>query len=114
MVLLYNGGLFFLFPSFWEGFGLQVLEAFACGLPVITSDNTSLKEVAGDAALFIDPFSLEDIVRGMTEFEKSEIKRRMYIERGYERVKEFSWKETAEETLKIYRRLVKNEGNNKK
>jgi glycosyltransferase involved in cell wall biosynthesis len=114
MVLLYNGGLFFLFPSFWEGFGLQVLEAFACGLPVITSDNTSLKEVAGDAAFFIDPFSVEDILRGMTELEKSEIKRRMFTERGYERVKEFSWKETAEETLKIYRRLVEDEGNNKK
>jgi len=109
MVMLYNNAMFFFFPSMWEGFGLQVLEAFACGLPVITSDNTSLKEVAGDAAMFIDPFSAEDMVRAMTELEKSEVKRKALTELGLERVKTFSWKETAQETLKIYTSAVKNE-----
>jgi glycosyltransferase involved in cell wall biosynthesis len=109
MVLLYNNALFFFFPSMWEGFGLQVLEAFSCGLPVITSDNTSLKEVAGNAAMFIDPFSEEDMVRAMTELEKSEAKRKALAELGFERVKSFSWKETAQETLKIYKAAVDNE-----
>lgn len=105
MVLLYNGAIFFLFPSIWEGFGLQVLEAFACGLPVITSDNTSLKEVAGDAAYFIDPFSVEDIVKGMVELEKSENKMQSLTAKGFVQADKFSWKETAKETLKVYEEL---------
>lgn len=105
MVLLYNGAVFFLFPSIWEGFGLQVLEAFACGLPVITSDNTSLKEVAGDAAYFIDPFSVEDIVKGMVELEKSENKMQVLAVKGFLQAEKFSWKETAKETLKVYEEL---------
>jgi glycosyltransferase involved in cell wall biosynthesis len=102
MVLLYNGALFFLFPSIWEGFGLQVLEAFACGLPVITSDNTSLKEVAGDAAYFIDPFSVEDMVRGMAELEKSSSKMQALTAKGFKQADKFSWADTARATLKVY------------
>ncbi|HRU38992.1 MAG TPA: glycosyltransferase family 1 protein [Candidatus Goldiibacteriota bacterium] len=106
MVLLYNGALFFLFPSIWEGFGLQVLEAFSCGLPVITSDNTSLREVAGDAALFVDPFSVEDIVRGMEEMEKSENKMQALTAKGFVQAAKFSWKETAKSTLRVYEAVV--------
>ena len=105
MALLYNGAFIFLFPSIWEGFGLQVLESFACGLPVVTSDNTSLKEVAGNAAVFIDPYSVEDIVKGLVELEKSEAKRKELIEKGFERLKSFSWKKAAEETLNVYRQV---------
>lgn len=107
LIMLYNGALFFLFPSIWEGFGLQVLEAFACGLPVITSKNTSITEVAEDAALYIDPFSIEDIVSGMTEMEKSEAKRQMYVSKGFKQIEKFSWIKTAEETLKVYMELYK-------
>lgn len=102
MVLLYNGAKFFLFPSIWEGFGLQVLEAFACGLPVLTSGTTSLKELAGDAADFIDPFSVEDIVKGMAGLEKNEDRRRTLAEKGLKQAEKFSWKDTAKETLKVY------------
>jgi glycosyltransferase involved in cell wall biosynthesis len=112
MVFLYNGAMFFLFPSIWEGFGLQVLEAFACGLPVITSDNTSLKEVAGDAAAFIDPFSVEDIVKGMAELEKSETRMQALTAKGFKQAEKFSWKDTAKETLKLYEKIVP--GNGKK
>ncbi len=106
MILLYNAAFMFLFPSMWEGFGLQVLEAFLCGLPVVTSNNTSLSEVAGDAAMLIDPFSVEDIVRGLDELEKSESKRESLKEKGFKQAEKFSWKETAEETLKIYAKLA--------
>jgi glycosyltransferase involved in cell wall biosynthesis len=105
MVLLYNGAMFFLFPSIWEGFGLQVLEAFACGLPVITSDNTSLKETAGDAAYFIDPFSVEDIVKGMADLEKSETRMQSLTAKGFLQADKFSWKDTAKATLKVYEEL---------
>ncbi len=105
LLMLYNGALFFLFPSIWEGFGLQVLEAFACGLPVVASRNTSITEVAEDAVLYIDPFSVEDIVRGMTEMEKSESRMQMLIARGFKQVEKFSWEITAKETLKVYKEL---------
>jgi glycosyltransferase involved in cell wall biosynthesis len=108
MILLYNTAFIFLFPSIWEGFGLQVLEAFSCGLPVVTSNNTSLSEVAGDAAMLIDPFSVEDIVRGLVEVEKSEAKRKTLVEKGLKRAGEFSWKTTAQETLKIYESTADN------
>ncbi|MCE5301325.1 MAG: glycosyltransferase family 4 protein [Spirochaetia bacterium] len=106
MVQLYNAAFFFLFPSMWEGFGLQVLEAFACGLPVVTSNNTSLSEISGDAAQFIDPFSVEDMVHGMIEVEKSEAKRQSLKEKGFIQAGKFSWKQTAQETLKIYEKVA--------
>jgi glycosyltransferase involved in cell wall biosynthesis len=102
MVLFYSTAVMFLFPSIWEGFGLQVVEAFSCGLPVVTSNNTSLAEISGGAAMLIDPFSVEDIVRGLLEVEKSAAKRKMLVEKGLKRASEFSWKITAQETLKIY------------
>src|SRR6056297_270550 len=106
MVLLYNGAFFLFFPSFWEGFGLQVLEAFACGLPVITSNNTSLKEVAGEGAYFIDPFSVEDMVKGMSEVERSAAKRRALVLKGKKQLQLYSWKDAAVKTLNVYREVV--------
>lgn len=106
MIALYNSALFFLFPSIWEGFGLQVLEAFACGLPVVCSKTTSLGEVAGDAAMNIDPYSVEDITRAMTELEKSEAKRQQLREKGFKQLERFSWKEAAIKTLEIYKKTA--------
>ena len=106
MIALYNSALFFLFPSIWEGFGLQVLEAFACGVPVICANTTSLGEVAGDAAMNIDPYSTEDITRAMTELEKSEAKREQLREKGFKQLEKFSWKEAALKTLEVYRKTA--------
>lgn len=106
MVLLYNCAEVFLFASIWEGFGLQVLEAFACGCPVITSDNTSLKEIAKDAAIFVNPFMVDDIVRALLEMEKNDEKKKELIQKGFKRVKDFSWKETAKKTLEIYKKIA--------
>lgn len=107
MIMLYNAAFIFLFPSIWEGFGLQVLEAFSCGLPVVTSNNTSLAEVADDAAMLIDPYSVGDIERGLAELEKSQAKRYSLREKGFKQAEKFSWKQTARETLDIYKSLMK-------
>lgn len=108
LILLYNGAFIFLFPSIWEGFGLQVLEAFACGVPVITSESTSLVEVAENSAYFVNPFSVDDIVRALLELEKNEAKRESLREKGLNRVKEFSWIKTAQQTLELYKKVADN------
>lgn len=108
LVLLYNGSFIFLFPSIWEGFGLQVLEAFACGVPVITSESTSLVEVAEGSAFFVNPFSVDDIVQALLELEKNEVKREGLREKGLNKIKEFSWKKTAEQTLELYEQVYNN------
>ncbi len=95
----------FLYPSRMEGFGLPVLEAFSCGVPVITSDTTSLPEVAGKAALLVDPEDpavIAQAVRNMMEKPKL---RKLFIQRGLQRVKLFTWEKMAKQTLKVYESL---------
>ncbi len=108
LVFLYNGAFIFLFPSIWEGFGLQVLEAFSCGVPVITSDGTSLSEIAENAAYLVNPFSVDDIVHALLELEKNDVKRENLIEKGLNRIKEFSWLKAAQGTLELYKKVVGN------
>lgn len=84
------------YPSYFEGFGIPVIEAFQCEAPVITSTETSLPEVAGDAALLVDPFSIQSIADALlTVYEKPEIRAEL-IEKGKERIKHFSWDISAE------------------
>ena len=90
-----------IYPSFVEGFGFPILEAFACGLPVITSNQSSLSEVAGNSALLVNPRDIEDIAGAMIKFANNEPLRQEYIKMGYNRVKEFSWQKTAIQILKI-------------
>jgi glycosyltransferase involved in cell wall biosynthesis len=96
---LYSGALCFVYPSLYEGFGLPVLEAMACGCPVVTSNVSSLPEVAGEAAVLVDPLSEKSIAAGIKEVLK---KREDMVKRGYERVKLFSWEKCARETLAVY------------
>ena len=92
----------FLYPSRSEGFGLPVLEAFACGVPVIASNTTSLPEVAGDAALLINPESPKAIAKALKQMMEKPAMRRRYIQRGLKRAKLFTWEKTAKLTQKVY------------
>jgi glycosyltransferase involved in cell wall biosynthesis len=94
-----------LYPSRWEGFGLPVLEAFACGVPVVTSKTTSLPEVAGKAALLVDPLDPADIAGAVEKVMKSSSLRRKLVAAGSRRAKAFNWDRTADATLKVYRKV---------
>jgi glycosyltransferase involved in cell wall biosynthesis len=100
--VLYQAASVFLFPSFEEGFGLPVLEAMAYGLPVVASRTSSLPEVGGDVAIYVDPHDPPDIAgKVQRAAEDSELRESM-ISRGLTRAGEFSWKRTAEATLAVY------------
>ena len=100
---LYRHASFYLHPSLFEGFGLTVLEAMAAGCPVITSNVSSLPEVAGDAAVLVDPYSAESIAEAIRSFANDNALREAYRARGLERVKCFQWSETARRIAEIYR-----------
>lgn len=102
---LYNGASAFLFPSLQEGFGIPPLEAMACGTPVVTSNCSALPEVAGDAALTVDPHHPQAIADALLALEADDTLRRTLAERGLERAKSFSWAHTAEEYRKIYHQI---------
>lgn len=102
---LYNGAFAFLCPSLLEGFGIPVLEAMACGTPVITSNCSSLPEVAGEGGLLVNPFSPQEITDAMISLETNAELYRNQVEYGLERVKQFSWEKTAECYLKIYEEM---------
>lgn len=104
--VIYNLADLFVFPSFYEGFGLPLLEAMACGVPVVSSNASCLPEVAGDAALLVDPHSVEDIAAGIARLLGDEALRRTCIERGRERAKLFTWEKCARETLDVFRTIT--------
>jgi len=103
---LLSGAGLFVFPSLYEGFGLPVLEAMACGTPVICSNASSLPEVAGDAALLVDPLDVEGLAAAMERVLGDEALRAELIERGFERARKFSWERCARETLDVLERAV--------
>jgi alpha-1,3-rhamnosyl/mannosyltransferase len=94
------------FPSLHEGFGLPVLEAFAAELPVITSNVTSLPEVAGDAAQLVDPYNCENIAWAMQLLVEDSSLARDLRHKGLRRAREFTWDRTTQATINIYRRLI--------
>jgi len=102
---LYSGAEAFFYPSFYEGFGLPVLEAMACGCPVITSKVTSLPEVAGDAAILIDPSSEEEMVNAMEAVLDSKYRQEL-IQKGFKQAQKFSWEKCASETLAIFKKVL--------
>lgn len=97
---LYSGAIALVFPSLYEGFGLPILEAQACGCPVITSNVSSMPEVAGKRAILVDPYDVDNIIEGM-ERVKRKGEREKLIKLGYENVKRFSWEKCARQTLKV-------------
>jgi len=94
------------FPSLIEGFGMPVLEGFAAEVPVITSDASSLPEVAGEAAFLVQPENEEEIAQAMLRVVDDKNLREKLIKAGKQRVKEFSWDKTAEQTLKVYQKVL--------
>lgn len=104
--LLYSAALGFVFPSLYEGFGLPVLEAMACGTPVITSNVSALPEVAGDAALLVDPNSVEAIAGEMVRLVNDASLREELRGRGLQRARQFDWEASAARTLDIYRQAL--------
>jgi len=103
---LYQSAEMLLFPSLAEGFGLPILEGFASGIPVITSNQGALAEVAGDAGYLIDPYSVEEITFATQQLLENKTLRAELINKGEQRVKQFSWQKTAKETLAIYNKFV--------
>lgn len=103
---LYSGASVFVFPSLYEGFGLDPLEAMSCGAPVVCSNRTSLPEVVGDAALNVDPDDLPALVEAMRMVLTNDKLSADLKARGLERAKLFSWRKTARETLAVYEEAV--------
>ena len=106
LVALYNAAELLVYPSLYEGFGLPVLEAMACDTPVVTSPRGSIPEVAGGAAIMVDPLNTEEIAGGMLSLVNDCALRKEVIARGRAQVQKFSWRQTAEQTLAVYQSVV--------
>lgn len=104
--LLYCAAEATVFASLWEGFGLPIIEAFAMGCPVITSDTTSMPEVADDSALIVNPLEADDIAKAMTKIHRDQRLKERLVGMGLERAKLFSWEKTAQATVDIYRQVA--------
>jgi glycosyltransferase involved in cell wall biosynthesis len=102
---IYNGAESFVFPSKYEGFGIPMLQAFGCGVPVAASYITSLREVGGDAALYFDPNDADSIARTLLKISFDQELRKELAEKGLARSRNFSWEKTAAETLKVINSL---------
>ena len=107
LIAIYNMAEVFVFPSFYEGFGIPVLEGMACGVPVVTSNVSSMPEVGGDAAIYFDPYNEDDMAEKIGRVLQDELLRKTMIAKGLEKVKEYSWEKCAEETLQVYREVLK-------
>lgn len=105
LVKLYNLATVFVMPSLYEGFGLPVVEAMRCGCPVITSERGSLKEVAGDAAIYVNPEDVKDIKSKIEKvFESFELQKQLSLS-GIKQANKFSWEKTARETISVYENI---------
>ena len=105
--IFYSSALGLAFPSLYEGFGLPVLEAMSCGCPVLTSNVSSLPEVAGNAGLLVDPLSVKEIAKGLKEITTSKKVKADLIEKGFAQAKKFTWGKAASQTLEVYKKAYK-------
>jgi len=110
LVAYYRGAECFVFPSLYEGFGLPLLEAMACGCPVISSDSSSLPEVVGEAAIKVSPHDIEGLAGALEKILTDRELREDLIAKGATQAARFSWKQTAKKTLEIYKEVEKTFG----
>ena len=103
--IIYHLAALFLFPSLREGFGIPIIEAMACGVPVITSNTSSMPEVAGDAAHLINPNNKEEITNGIMKILSDGNYKNGLIEKGLKRYKLFTWGFMARQVLDLYKQL---------
>ncbi|BCL35879.1 glycosyltransferase family 4 protein [Nostoc sp. MS1] len=104
--IIINGAIALVFPSLWEGFGFPVLEAMACGTPVITSNLSSLPEVAGDAAILINPYNTAEITDAMQQLTTDAELRSQLSIKGIDRANQFSWEKTGQATVEVLSRFL--------
>lgn len=112
--ILYNASDVFVYPSLYEGFGLPPLEAMSCKTPVISSNVSSIPEVVGTSGILIDPFDTSILMDSIEMVLNDEHLRESIALNGFERSKQFSWRKTAEETIKIYKKVAESENINYK
>ena len=106
MKQLYRDAEFFVYPSFYEGFGMPILESWSCGCPVVLSNTSCFPEIAKDAGLYFDPNSIDDIACKMSMMlENTELKLN-FKNKSIERLKFFSWERCAEQHMNIYRSII--------
>ena len=106
LALWYNAATVFAYPSVYEGFGMPVTEAQACGTPVMTSSTTSLPEAAGEAAILVDPYDVGAIAAGLRQLVEDEDLRQHLGEQGLTHARHFNWTQTAQETVQVYRKAA--------
>lgn len=106
LALLYNGADAMFFPSSYEGFGLPLLEAMACGTPVVTCRNSSLDEIAGDAAIYLEEPIPNSLFNVMSQFEQHELGLNSMIEKGLKRAALFNWKDASHSYVDLYKKLL--------
>lgn len=106
LLVLYNLASAFVYPSLYEGFATAVIEAMACGCPVIASNTSCLPEIIGDAGILVDPYNEAELARSIEMIVSNSNLRRSLISRGIRQAENFSWEKTAKETLKIYQEVT--------
>jgi len=103
---LYRNAEVMVFPSWYEGFGLPILEAMACGTVVVTTPFSALPEVGGNAAIYINPKEPKSLLNVLERFENNKINKKLYIKKGLEHVKKFTWENTALKTIEVYKQCL--------
>lgn len=103
---LISGAEALLYPSLHEGFGLPILEGMACGVPVISSNVSSLPEVGGEAVMYVDPYSEGEIEEAIGKVTGDKELKNLMIRKGFDQVKKFTWEKTATQTLEVYRKIL--------
>lgn len=106
LACLYSGATALVYPSLYEGFGLPIVEAMACGCPVICSNVSSMPEVAGDAARLIDPRNPDDLATAIEEVVESSVTQKDLAQRGLARAATFTWRRTALETRQVFQAVI--------